>query len=136
METNNCALKLNHLIFDKISFRREGFKNSNQLGFSFGFNFETGEENRIVVHIRVGGKKEAEYQFEVEASGYFTLSGDTERADIIARQNAVAIVFPYIRSQITLLTSQPEVDPVILPPLNIASMVQEAEKNAQSGLQQ
>lgn len=44
------------------------------------------------------------------------------------RQNAVAILFPYIRSQISLLTAQPETTPIVLPPLNIAQLVEDAMK--------
>lgn len=128
MDTNNCVLKLNHLIFDKVSFQRDGFRNENPVNFTFGFRFDI-EEEYIVACICVTGKKEDEYRFEVQASGHFMLSGEIERADIFAKQNAAAIIFPYIRSQITLLTSQPETEPVILPPVNIARMVQEAEKS-------
>ena len=52
-----------------------------------------------------------------------------EDSNILIQQNAIAIVFPYIRSQISLLTAQPEVDPVILPPMNIAQMVKESIEN-------
>ena len=49
---------------------------------------------------------------------------------MIMYQNAVAIIFPYIRSQITLLTAQPGIDPVVLQPFNIAQMVEDAMKKA------
>ncbi|MBQ6986660.1 MAG: protein-export chaperone SecB, partial [Oscillibacter sp.] len=83
------------------------------------------------------GTKEGEYEFTVEASGYFTMQGTpvdltTEQKpvgiDILSKQNATAIIFPYIRSQISLLTAQPELEPVILPPLNIGAMVTQAEQ--------
>lgn len=129
MNTDGCVLKLEHLLFDKISFERKGFQNSNEIKFKFGFNFDIQATEHIIVHIRVLGEKEDEYQFEVQASGYFTLLGCFEKIDAMAKQNAAAIIFPYIRSQITLLTAQPEIEPIILPPLNIANMIQDAEKN-------
>ena len=52
--------------------------------------------------------------------------------DAIIHQNAVAILFPYVRSQITLLTSQPEVDSIVLPPVNIAKMVEDAMASSNS----
>lgn len=39
------------------------------------------------------------------------------------KNRAVAIVMPYIRSEVSLLTAQPGVDPVVLSPFNIAEMM-------------
>ena len=74
------------------------------------------------------GTKENEYKFVVRASGYFNVGEDIENRSAIIQQNAVAIIFPYIRSQISLLTAQPEVDPIVLQPFNIAQMVEDAMK--------
>lgn len=130
METNNCVLKFNHLVFDKISFQRENFSSDGKLDFTFGFNFDTKTPGEIIVHIKVSGVKESEYDFEVVATGYFSYTGEKTKINIMARQNAAAIVFPYIRSQITLLTAQPGMQPIILPPLNIANIIEEAEKKS------
>ncbi|MBQ7680648.1 MAG: protein-export chaperone SecB [Oscillibacter sp.] len=137
MDGIKSVLALNHLVFDHLSFRRKGFKNENELKFSFGFRFDSQSETQFVNHVRVVGTKEGEYEFTVEASGYFTMQGTpvdltTEQKpvgiDILSKQNATAIIFPYIRSQISLLTAQPELEPVILPPLNIGAMVTQAEQ--------
>lgn len=69
--------------------------------------------------------------FVVRASGYFRLEDHVEDRKTIIQQNAVAIVFPYIRSQISLLTAQPEVEPVVLPAMNIAQMVEDAVKKGE-----
>ena len=122
---NDCVLKLDHLVFDRISFKRIGFANDNGIDYKFGFGFEEKGEYDIVVHLDEKKKKEGEYKFQISASGYFTLSS-TNYKDLLIRQNAVAIIFPYIRSQISLLTAQPEVTPVVLPPFNIAQMVEDA----------
>lgn len=122
---NNCALKLNHLVFDSIYFERKGFKNKNAVKYKFVFGFDENGDRGIVVHLDVSGKKKGEYKFQVVASGYFTLSSD-EYEPIMMRQNAVAIIFPYVRSQISLLTAQPEMTPLVLPPFNVAQMVMDA----------
>ena len=126
---NNCILKLNHLLFDEITFNRVNFKSKNDLQVEFGFAFNKRENGEFVSSIRVIGTKKDEYNFVVRASGYFQISEAVEDSDILIQQNAIAIVFPYIRSQISLLTAQPEVDPVILPPMNIAQMVKESIEN-------
>ena len=63
---------------------------------------------------------------------YFELDEQANKRDVLIRQNAVAILFPYLRSQVSLLTTQPGVEPVILPPLNIAKMVEQAISNHQA----
>ena len=126
---NNCILKLNHLLFDEITFNRVNFKSKNDLQVEFGFAFNKRENGEFVSSIRIIGTKKDEYNFVVRASGYFQISEAVEDSDILIQQNAIAIVFPYIRSQISLLTAQPEVDPVILPPTNIAQMVKESIEN-------
>lgn len=126
---NNCILKLNHLLFDEITFNRVNFKSENDLQVEFGFAFNKRENGEFVSSIRVIGTKKDEYNFVVRVSGYFQISETVEDSNILIQQNAIAIVFPYIRSQISLLTAQPEVDPVILPPMNIAQMVKESVEN-------
>mgnify|MGYP001096161187 FL=1 len=126
---NNCILKLNHLLFDEITFNRVNFKSKNDLQVEFGFAFNKRENGEFVSSIRIIGTKKDEYNFVVRASGYFQISEAVEDSDILIQQNAIAIVFPYIRSQISRLTAQPEVDPVILPPMNIAQMVKESIEN-------
>ena len=126
---NNCILKLNHLLFDEITFNRVNFKSENDLQVEFGFAFNKRENGEFVSSIRVIGTKKDEYNFVVRVSRYFQISETVEDSNILIQQNAIAIVFPYIRSQISLLTAQPEVDPVILPPMNIAQMVKESIEN-------
>lgn len=37
--------------------------------------------------------------------------------------DTVAILMPYVRSQVSLITAQPEVECVVLPPFNIVEML-------------
>lgn len=131
MDGIKSVLKLEHLVFDNLSFHRTGLKNENELKFSFGFHFGIQSETQFVTRIRVQGTKEAEYDFSVEASGYFVMEENPVGIDILSKQNATAIIFPYVRSQIALLTAQPEMEPIIIPPLNIATMVARAEEQTQ-----
>ena len=126
---NTCILNLKNLLFVELTFNRVNFKSKNDLQVEFGFSFNKREYGEFVSSIRIIGTKKDEYNFVVRASGYFQISEAVEDSDILIQQNAIAIVFPYIRSQISLLTAQPEVDPVILPPMNIAQMVKESIEN-------
>ena len=124
--SNECILKLNHLVFDNISFLRKEFKGDGKLNLQFATGFEKRENDEYVVHLRLFGTKEKEYDIDVSVSGFFNVVEGQFDAESIIHQNAVAIVFPYLRSEVTLLTSQPEVDPVVLPPLNIVQLVEQA----------
>ena len=41
----------------------------------------------------------------------------------ILERNAIAILFPYIRSYISTITTQPGMSPIVLPAMNIVAMV-------------
>lgn len=123
MKRVESVLKLNALVFDKIYFERNGMKNDEKLELSFSVSVGTNitNQNEKKVSLSVKGNKAEEYVFEVQATGYFTYEGDSN--DAIIQQNAVAIVMPYVRSEISLLTAQPGVEPVVLPPFNIVEMM-------------
>ena len=125
-EINNCVLKLEHLLFDELHFERCGFQNENPVHYRFGYNFEMRGTAELIAHILIEGKKDDEYNVTVRASGYFILNEESHYDRLMLRQNASAIVFPYMRSQLSLLTSQPEVEPLVLQPFNIAQMVKES----------
>lgn len=122
--TVESVLKLNHLVFDEVSFVREGFKTENKFQMEFGAEVETGEAQGYIVRLRIIGVVEDEYKVIIRVSGYFEIDKDMNEKDVILKQNAVAILFPYVRSELTLLTAQPEVTPIIIPPLNIVQMMQ------------
>lgn len=63
---------------------------------------------------------------EIQASGFFSYEGDAN--DTVIQQNAVAIVMPYIRSQVSILTAQPGVESVVLPPFNIVEMMKDSKR--------
>lgn len=118
-----CVLKLNTLVFDEIVFKRLGMQNENELEVSFSVSIGTNisDPNVKKVSVQITGEKKDEYTFEIQATGIFTYNGDAN--DAIIQQNAVAIVMPYVRSEVSILTAQPGVESVVLPPFNIAEMM-------------
>ena len=124
-----CVLKLNYLLFDKLTFTRLGAKNDNELEMNISVNIgvNISDDNFKKVTIGIVVNKKDEYTVEVQASGLFEYKGDATES--IIQQNAVAIVMPYVRSQLTLLTSQPGVEPIVIPPFNIVEMLKEQSSN-------
>lgn len=50
-----------------------------------------------------------------------------ENMDILEK-NTIAIMFPYIRSYISIVTTQPGMNPIVLPAMNIVAMVNDQKK--------
>jgi len=121
-------LKLKELYFDKIVFNRLGDKNSNKpeskLMVQIG---ELQEEDLYKIVLIFRTTKKGEYEIDIELSGIFSFESEIdlreEAKKVLIQKNTVAIMMPYIRSQLTLITSQPGVDPIVLPPLNINAML-------------
>lgn len=127
-KTANSVLCLDKLVFDKIEFKRSGMKNDNDIEFNLQVLINKKQSEEIYrVTLILTGNKEKEYALEIALSGYFSFDTseelDVEMKNTMINQNAVAILMPYVRSQISLLTAQPEVECVVLPPFNIINMM-------------
>lgn len=125
----NSVLSMDKLVFDKIDFERIGFKNDlNE--FDFHMEIAIGHNNKIdtyKVTLKMLGEKQAEYSLNISLTGFFTFHTEEDLEDKfkkdVIEKNAVAIMMPYLRSQISLITAQPDVDCVVLPPFNINNML-------------
>ena len=58
-------------------------------------------------------------------NGFFDMENleSVSEKEALIHKNAVAIMMPYLRSEVSLLTSQPETDVVVMPVLNISKMI-------------
>lgn len=128
MSDYNSELSLDKLVFDKIEFKRIGSKNDNEIDFKIQVVVNKKQDEEIYrVIITFNADKEKEYYIEIVLSGFFSFTTDStldeETKQQMINQNTVAILMPYIRSQLSLLTAQPDVDCVVLPPFNITNMM-------------
>lgn len=126
------VLKMAKLEFEKIEFKRTGSRNSNEVKYSF--NVSIGENERkdyYKVILGVVGTKMKEYDVSIELAGYFEFEAGSQIKDeekrLLVQQNAVAIMMPYVRSELSLLTAQPNTDTLVLPPFNIIEMMKNAK---------
>ena len=76
----------------------------------------TGEDNRLNLNI--------EEQAHVELVNAELLDENTQKT--LLNQNSVAIMFPYLRSQVALLTSQPGLNTVQLPIIDVTQLIKTA----------
>ena len=126
-----ASLKLEKMFFPKIEYFRE--ENFQKTDYTIQFNREIKktEENpqkyRVVLEADIKDKN-GRMELSIEIVGIFTSDYNEQDADLvksIIQDNTTAILFPYLRSQISLVTTQPEFSPIILPPMNIVEMFKE-----------
>ena len=123
-------LRLDDLSFEKISFERIGPKNDNEEDHKISVRIgENSEEKVFRVILSIKTFKKEEYNTEISLSGIFSFNQEIdndEKRDFI-RSNAIAIMMPYMRSELTLLTSQPGVNPIVLPPFNVQALLKKRD---------
>ena len=123
MDNYSSVLTLTKMVFDKIEFERKGFKNENELKFRLQVQIGKNRNSAYKVTLVLEGDKKDEYELQISLTVFFETQNSDELSDstvqALSEKNAVAILMPYLRSEVTLLTAQPETDSVVLPTFNI-----------------
>lgn len=129
-QTVQSSLHLDKILFDKIEFKRLGIASDEELELeiqSIIAQRHDAEVYRITLVLK--GNKPEEYIFEISLTGFFSIEPDNELTeelkDTLITQNAIAILMPYLRSEVSLLTAQPGVECVVLPAFNINKILQD-----------
>lgn len=121
-------LTLNRTVIDKLSFERfsedvHKIDENGQITFDHQMRQIDKSTFRVVLGVDLIAKEK--YEIRVQIAGIFSISEESVFGEKILANNTVAILFPYLRSQLTLLTSQPGFEPVILPVMNINALMNE-----------
>lgn len=131
MKEIKSELRFVNYIVDSVEFKNNpGFEGEEtQLDFKPSVEFDI-DDNDLLVLLTVDVFKDAEknnYPFEMSVSvvGYFKLT--TEENIEKYKANAVAVLFPYVRSIISTYTAAANVNPLILPTVNINKMLNAVE---------
>lgn len=122
-------LKLDKIAFDKIEFRRTGYSSEKEIQFQIEANIAQKQDAEVYrVNLILKGLKPGEYDLEISLVGFFTFQSDKgytgDLKNSLISKNAVAILMPYLRSEVSLLTAQPGMDCVVLPVFNINKIIQ------------
>lgn len=123
-------LTLNQTIIDKLSFERfsdDVTKIDEEGQVTFNRSVKQLEEFKVRVSLGVLISAESKYEIKAQISGIFSISEDSVLGRKVLANNTVAILFPYLRSQLTLLTSQPGFEPIILPVMNINALMSDED---------
>ena len=111
-------LQMKNFCFSKFSFVRDKVIKNGELNADIKKNIiPIGKHEYNVILTTTIEKDDMNIELVAEAQFLYE-SEDYSREESIININTVAIMFPFIRSQVTLLTSQPGMVPIILPPIN------------------
>lgn len=127
-EVKSTALRYVNMYFENINFQNNGKNIQNAKSeIEVGFR-ETHEYKENKISIKLYCKVEKKHSFELNLClvGIFLVGKDFLTNKLLP--NAIAIMFPYLRSQITLMTTQPNIAPVVIPPININSFLKKQEE--------
>lgn len=116
------SLRLDEIIILESCFKRsEGSLENIEIGFDVKREIEKKSEEQydVILDVLVEDDDKNISVF-VKCKGKF--STRQENIELVER-NAIAIMFPYIRSYISIITTQPSMQPIVLPAMNIVAML-------------
>ena len=131
MQVNNnivSGIKLNNLYFKRIDMVSSGKKclDENQINASFNVSTNVLEDKKMTVDLT------SEITISDIAKLTLILTGEAEyfgeRKIIDFLPNVVAIMFPYLRCQVSLMTAQPNLPTVVIPAININKLLTSIKK--------
>lgn len=115
------------LVLEKIEITESTFKKKEVLleGLELSIHVEHNVDNigedeyEIILITTVSDENENIY---VNVKGKAIFHTQQKNMDILEK-NTIAIMFPYIRSYISIITTQPGMAPIVLPAMNIIAMI-------------
>ena len=121
------VLKLLDLRF--VSFNYENLSNKKEFETELNIEYDINcvadkiNDNKVKIDFKVKiVSKDELLSLNLNAIGEFQIdSKDLEPSvkEFILKRNTIAIMFPFIRSQISLLTTQPGLQPIMLQPIDV-----------------
>ena len=133
-EDMKSVLRLDRLSFEEIQYTRNVDVEITQVNYEMNFTKQivssTDETNyRVALIANIWSTGKDNTKLKITLVGYFHCeSEDKELKKKLVENNAIAILFPYLRSQISLVTTQPDLPSIILPPMNSVNMFEEKKE--------
>lgn len=129
------SLYFNDYLVKKVEFEvNQNFKNTEQnIKIDFDISHETEVKDKLMtikLYVKVFPnmvKNDYPFSINVELIGFFSLDGDIKEIKSFEK-NALAIMYPYVRSLVSTYTSNSNVPTLILPPINIVNYLKFKEQ--------
>lgn len=131
-------LKFNGYVVEKLNFQlNKKFVHEKEIAISPAFNreIEKLDANKYLVRVKViiGDLESEEQPFYIEVilSGKFEVESEKRNNNLsLIKSNATAILFPYLRNAVSMLTALSNIPTLTLPVFNIVALFEEYEKKA------
>lgn len=133
MENAKSSLIFKKYIVDEVSFKLNRNFEEKPVELKVDIqSYITKEDNNMEVNLKVdlfkdvSDEKTYPFTMTVTITGMFQIENNSENITFDA--NAVAILYPYVRAIISSYTANANVNPVILPTLNVAKAMNQDNK--------
>lgn len=129
IEKVKSILTMKSIFISSFSFKRNNSKSSiitSDSKMKLEKSISEISDNTFNVSLSIDSYND-DYSVSLTVSGIFSVNNVEANKSLIFR-NTISILFPYLRSELTLLTSQPNFEPIILPPININTLFEIEEK--------
>jgi len=132
---SKSRLKFVDYQIENLNFRLNNEFNGKKVEVDFAVNSDISfnEDNTASVLLNLTvfhDAKSNNYPFELDlvTTGFFKIENfDMETDKKLIEVNAVAILFPYLRSLVSTITANANVRPLILPPINVVNLLRNEE---------
>ena len=129
----NAAFSIINYQFDKVEIDLSHHK-SDELSVSFdiqGVYTQEIAQYELTFSVKVGHNDEDMPFAKVQCKGIFEFENVSNLNDIpdFFYTNSIAILFPYVRAYLSLVTTQANVPGIILPTYNLSDLKDELRKN-------
>lgn len=122
IEKAKSGLKMKNLHFSQCSIKRNAIIEDGKYQIDLSKQVQATAEHEYDVTLQLTALKK-DFELIVVAKAHFLFEGsDAAIEENVIKNNTVAIMYPYVRSQVTLMTSQPGMSPIVLPPINTANL--------------
>lgn len=131
MSNLKSKLSFKDYIVESINFKNNVAcdNKETEIIFDIDSDVEFANENEFILKLSIELFRNAEennYPFNMKIAlfGFFEVENVEEKNKMAyAEQNAVAILFPYVRAIITSYTGLANIEPLILPPINVVKYI-------------
>lgn len=133
-EDCKSGLRLDYLYFSEINCSRQQLIKKAKLNVNYDVDRKINGNEAIVKIVTNIKSHNDEISLSLTTIGKFTLI-DLENVydDSIKKEmlnlNTVAIIMPYIRSQVSIITTQPDLTPILLQPVDVTLLMAQQTEN-------
>lgn len=135
MSNISSALKFNDYIVDEVEFYNNIQFNSEDVELKMDIDDSIqfiDDKNTFLLHLKTkifpeAVKNNYPFSMNIAITGIFQFNEDKNISESdkqkFARINSIAILFPYVRAIVSTYTASANIQPLILPPINVVSYV-------------